>query len=113
MSALAIEVNRLVKRFEDVVALDGLDLEVPLGQCVGLLEGLQSPTSGNVRVLGRTWARDANEIRARIGIQLQETRFHDRLTVEETVRLFRSFYERGRLVDEAIGRVQLEDKRKT
>jgi ABC-2 type transport system ATP-binding protein len=127
MSALAIEVRGLVKRFEDVVALDGIDLEVPIGQCVGLLgpngagkttaveilEGLQSPTSGNVRILGQSWERNADDIRARIGVQLQETRFHDRLTVEETVRLFRSFYVRGRPVDEAIARVQLDEKRKT
>jgi ABC-2 type transport system ATP-binding protein len=127
MSALAIEIHGLVKRFDEVVAVNGIDLEVPSGQCVGLLgpngagktttveilEGLQPPTSGNVRVLGRSWEGDADAIRARIGIQLQETRFHDRLTVEETVRLFRSFYARGRPVDEAIGRVQLEEKRKT
>jgi ABC-2 type transport system ATP-binding protein len=127
MSALAIEVHGLVKRFDDVLAIDGIDLEVPTGQCVGLLgpngagktttveilEGLQPPTAGTVRVLGRGWDGDATEIRARIGIQLQETRFHDRLTVEETVRLFRSFYVRGRPVDEAIRRVQLDEKRRT
>ena len=95
MSALAIEIHGLVKRFDEVVAVNGIDLEVPSGQCVGLLgpngagktttveilEGLQPPTSGNVRVLGRSWEGDADAIRARIGIQLQETRFHDRLTV--------------------------------
>jgi ABC-2 type transport system ATP-binding protein len=127
MSALAIEIHELVKRFEDVVAVDGIDLDVPPGQCVGLLgpngagktttveilEGLQPPTSGSVRVLGRSWNRDAGEIRARIGVQLQETRFNERLTVEETVRLFRSFYVRGRPVEEAIRRVQLDEKRKT
>jgi ABC-2 type transport system ATP-binding protein len=127
MTAFAIEIQKLVKRFDDVVAVDGINLQVPAGQCVGLLgpngagktttveilEGLQPPTTGSVRVLGRSWDKDADEIRARIGIQLQETRFHDRLTVEETVRLFRSFYVRGRPVDEAISRVQLDEKRKT
>src|SRR5919106_1332722 len=97
MSALAIEVRGLVKRFEDVVAVDGIDLDVPPGQCVGLLgpngagktttveilEWLQPPTGGSVRVLGRSWDRHAEEIRARIGVQLQETRFHERLTLEE------------------------------
>jgi ABC-2 type transport system ATP-binding protein len=127
MSAPAIEVRGLVKRFEDVVAVDGIDLHVPPGQCVGLLgpngagktttveilEGLQPPTTGSVRVLGRSWDRHAEDIRARIGVQLQETRFHERLTVEETVRLFRSFFVRGRPVTEAIRRVQLEEKRNT
>jgi ABC-2 type transport system ATP-binding protein len=123
--ALAIEVRGLVKRFEDVVAIAGTEFEVPVGQCVGLLgpngagktttveilEGLQQPTEGAVRLLGLSWDKDAAELRERIGIALQETRFHDRLTVEETVRLFRSFYRRGLSVEEAIGLVRLEEKR--
>ena len=122
---LAIEVRGLVKRFEDVVAIAGTDFEVPVGQCVGLLgpngagktttveilEGLQHPTSGEVRLLGLRWDKDATELRERIGIALQETRFHDRLSVEETVRLFRSFYRKGLSVEEAIALVKLEEKR--
>jgi ABC-2 type transport system ATP-binding protein len=125
MTSLAIEVKGLVKRFEDVVAVAGLDLEVPVGQCVGLLgpngagktttveilEGLQRPTAGEVRLLGRRWESDGAWLRERIGIALQETRFYERLSIEETVRLFRSFYARGLTVEEAIGRVQLEEKR--
>ncbi|MBN1203677.1 MAG: ABC transporter ATP-binding protein [Myxococcaceae bacterium] len=123
--ALAIEVRGLVKRFEDVVAIAGTDFEVPMGQCVGLLgpngagktttveilEGLQQPTSGEVRLLGMRWDKDAAELRERIGIALQETRFPDRISVEETVRLFRSFYRRGLSVEEAIALVRLEEKR--
>ncbi len=126
-SSLAIEVRGLVKRFEDTVAVAGTSFEVPVGQCVGLLgpngagktttveilEGLQQPTEGEVRLLGRTWAQDASELRERIGIALQETRFHDRLSVEETVRLFRSFYKHGLSVEEAIALVKLEEKRHT
>lgn len=122
---LAIEVRGLVKRFEDVVAVAGTDFEVPSGQCVGLLgpngagktttvevlEGLQQPTSGEVRLLGLRWDKDAKELRERIGIALQETLFPERLTVEETVRLFRSFYRRGLSVEEAIHLVKLEEKR--
>jgi ABC-2 type transport system ATP-binding protein len=118
-------VRGLVKRFDDVLAIDNTDFQVPMGQCVGLLgpngagktttleilEGLQQPTSGDVRLLGRSWSKDAAELRERIGIALQETRFHDKLTVEETVRLFRSFYRRGLSVDEAIALVKLEEKR--
>jgi ABC-2 type transport system ATP-binding protein len=125
--ALAIEVRGLVKRFEDLVAVAGTDFEVPVGQCVGLLgpngagktttveilEGLQRPTSGEVKLLGQTWSQNADAIRERIGIALQETHFHDRLTVEETVRLFRSFYQRGLSVEEAIALVKLEEKRAT
>jgi ABC-2 type transport system ATP-binding protein len=118
-------VRGLVKRFEDVVAIAGTDFEVPVGQCVGLLgpngagktttveilEGLQHPTSGEVRLLGLRWDKDEAELRERIGIALQETRFHDRLSVEETVRLFRSFYRKGLSVEEAIALVKLEEKR--
>jgi ABC-2 type transport system ATP-binding protein len=118
-------VKGLVKRFDDVVAINGTDFEVPVGQCVGLLgpngagktttveilEGLQHPTSGEVRLLGLRWDKNEAELRERIGIALQETRFHDRLSVEETVRLFRSFYRKGLSVEEAIGLVKLEEKR--
>ncbi len=46
-------------------------------------------------------------------IQLQETQFPDKLTVEETLRLFRSFYRRGISVDESIKMAQLEEKRRS
>src|SRR6476620_8252311 len=125
MSELAIEVKGLVKRFEDVVAVNGLDLAVPRGECVGLLgpngagktttveilEGLQQRTSGEVGLLGQRWETDAQALRARIGIALQETKFYDRLSIAETLTLFRSFYSRGLSVEEAIGLVQLEEKR--
>jgi ABC-2 type transport system ATP-binding protein len=126
-SPLAIEVKGLIKRFEDTVAVAGIDLEVHRGQCLGLLgpngagktttveilEGIQPPTSGKVELLGQSWERHAKSLRERIGIALQETRFTERLTVEETVRLFRSFYARGLSVEEAIGLVRLEEKRDT
>ena len=125
MAALAIEVERLVKRFGDLVAVDGIDLSVPAGTCLGLLgpngagktttveilEGLQPATSGSVRVLGRTWDRDPEAIRNRIGVTLQETRFHEKLTVEETLTLFRSFYRSGPPVETALSQVDLGDKR--
>jgi ABC-2 type transport system ATP-binding protein len=125
MSSFAIEVVGLRKQFDAVVAVDGLDLRVPAGECVGLLgpngagktttveilEGLQEKTSGQVTVLGRRWEDDAGAIRERIGVQLQETRFYERLTVEETVRLFRSFYRNGLAVEAAVAQVRLEEKR--
>jgi ABC-2 type transport system ATP-binding protein len=55
-------------------------------------------------LLGLNWRTGANELRQRIGIQLQETQFPDKLTVEETLRLFRSFLRRGISVEESIGR---------
>jgi len=122
---LAIEVEQLVKRFGDLVAVDGVDLAVPAGTCLGLLgpngagktttveilEGLQRATSGTVRVLGRSWDDDPDALRARIGGTLQETRFHEKLTVEETLTLFRSFYPHGLTVETALAQVGLEEKR--
>ena len=118
-------VRGLRKRFADVVAVDGLDLEIRTGECFGLLgpngagktttieicEGLTTPDEGEVLVLGRRWGEHDRELRARLGISLQETQFSEKLTVEETVRLFRSFYRRGASVDEVIATVQLTEKR--
>jgi ABC-2 type transport system ATP-binding protein len=62
-------------------------------------------------VLGRRWASDESWLRARLGISLQETHLQERLSVAETLRLFRSFYDHGREVDELLKLVSLEDKR--
>ena len=116
----------LHKAFGDVHAVDGIDLEVGPGECFGLLgpngagktttieicEGLTTPDAGTVELLGRNWQQDANELRQLIGIQLQETQFPEKLTVEEVLRLFRSFYRRGMTLDEAIALAQLEEKRR-
>src|SRR5919107_6249803 len=119
-----LQVRSLRKAYGDVVALDGLDLEIGPGECFGLLgpngagktttieicEGLTQPDGGEVLVLGRRWGRDDRELRERLGISLQETQFSDKLTVAETVSLFRSFYRAGPTPGEVIGLVQLEEK---
>jgi ABC-2 type transport system ATP-binding protein len=64
-----------------------------------------------VEVLGLNWRSNANELRQRIGIQLQETQFPEKLKVEETLRLFRSFFKRGISVEESIKTAQLDEKR--
>jgi ABC-2 type transport system ATP-binding protein len=116
----------LRKAFGDVVAVDGLDLEVARGECFGLLgpngagktttieicEGLTEPDAGIVQLLGLEWKHHANGLRQRIGVQLQETQFPDKVTVEETLRLFRSFFRSGLSAAEAIRIAQLEEKRK-
>jgi ABC-2 type transport system ATP-binding protein len=123
--APSLFVRGLRKRYADVVAVDGLDLEIRAGECFGLLgpngagktttieicEGLTEPDEGEVLVLGRRWGEHDRELRALLGISLQETQFSEKLTVEETVRLFRSFYPRGPSADEVIATVQLQDKR--
>jgi len=116
----------LVKRFADVTAVNGLDLEVYAGECFGLLgpngagktttveilEGLTRPDEGTVELLGQRWGTSNDRaLRGRIGVQLQETQLAEKVTVEETLRLFRSFYKRGHSVDEVIQTVALEEKR--
>ena len=115
----------LVKRFGELVAVDHLDLEVYRGECFGLLgpngagktttveilEGLLPAEGGQIEVLGRRWGEGRDrEIREKLGIQLQETKLAEKLTVYETVRLFRSFYDRGPTVDEAIELAALVEK---
>jgi ABC-2 type transport system ATP-binding protein len=123
--APAVRCQGLVKRFGDLVAVDGLDLEVARGECFGLLgpngagktttieilEGLSTADAGAVDILGLRWGRDDRDLRARLGIQLQETQFSDKLTVYEITRLFRSFYRRGRPVEEILTMVGLDGKR--
>jgi ABC-2 type transport system ATP-binding protein len=122
----AIRVRDLVKRYADVVAVNGLDLEIRSGECFGLLgpngagktttieilEGLTRPDAGEVQVLGQHWTRGADRaLRERLGIQLQETKLQEKLSVLETLELFRSFYAQGPSPDEVIRRVALEEKR--
>src|SRR6185312_6400425 len=121
---MSLTIRSLRKSYPDVVAVDGLDLDVRAGECFGLLgpngagktttieicEGLTSPDSGDVIVLGRRWTEQPRELRERLGIQLQETQLSEKLTVEETVRLFRSFFREGREVSDVIALVQLEEK---
>jgi ABC-2 type transport system ATP-binding protein len=125
-NGIAVRCAGLVKRYADVTAVNGLDLEVRSGECFGLLgpngagktttveilEGLTKSDGGTVEVLGQQWgAGDDHALRERLGVQLQETQLADKLTVEETVRLFRSFYSRGRSVEDVINTVALGEKR--
>ena len=120
----ALSCRGLVKRYGDLVAVNGLDLDVHAGECFGMLgpngagktttveifEGLREPDGGEVEVLGDRWRGDGLALRARLGIQLQETKFPEKLRVAEVVTLFRSFYPRGLTVRDALALVALEEK---
>ncbi len=123
----AIECHDLRKTYAGnppVEAVRGVDLLVEVGECFGvlgpngagktttieILEGLLSATSGDARVLGHSWKTAGDDIREQIGISLQETRLSEKLSVLETLTLFRSFYREGITPEAAIRRVSLEEK---
>jgi len=124
MQPIALRCQDLVKRYEDVTAVDRLNLEVHRGECFGLLgpngagktttveifEGLLTPDGGTVEVLGQSWRGGARRLRERLGIQLQEARLIEKLSVRETLTLFRSFYRRGRQPSEVLALVGLQEK---
>jgi ABC-2 type transport system ATP-binding protein len=123
--AVALNCVGVIKRYGSVIAVNGLDLQVLRGECFGLLgpngagktttieilEGLLTPDAGDVEVLGQRWDRDATALRARLGIQLQETQLAEKLTVAETLRMFRSFYPSGPDVAALLETVELGSKR--
>jgi len=125
---MTIEIKNVCKSFEDVKAVQNVNLMIQSGESVALLgpngagkttlvemiEGVQFPDSGDINILDRTWEKDEHFLRKKIGLALQETRFLERLTVEETLKLFASFYslEKDR-TEEVIEIIQLESKRKT
>ncbi|MBL8955196.1 MAG: ABC transporter ATP-binding protein [Myxococcaceae bacterium] len=113
----------LKKSFAGVHAVQGVDLDLVAGECFGMLgpngagktttieilEGLTELDGGEVRIFGH--APGDVRVRERVGIALQETELPDRLSVVECVRLFRSFYARGREVDAVIKHLELDEKR--
>lgn len=125
MRNIAVACSGLVKRYGAVTAVAGLDLRVPRGECFGMLgpngagktttiemiQGILVPDEGTIEVLGMNWGDHERELRERMGTQLQETRLPEKLTVQEVVTLFRSFYKRGTEVDDVLRTVSLVEKR--
>jgi ABC-2 type transport system ATP-binding protein len=123
-----IAVKNISKQFKDVKAVDGVSLEFKAGQYVALLgpngagkttlvemiEGIQKPDSGEVHILGGSWHADEQRLRRIMGLSLQETNFIDKLTVEETLNLFASFFGLGKDVSTRIlDLINLADKRRS
>lgn len=127
MSDLAVSCHGLVKRYGNLTAVDGIDLEIRRGECFGMLgpngagktttieimQGILAPDAGEVVVLDQAWSHNPTALRRRMGTQLQETKLPDKLSVEEVVRLFRSFYGSGCSIERVLRVVQLEEKQNT
>jgi ABC-2 type transport system ATP-binding protein len=121
---LALQVEELVKRYGDVVAVDYLSFSVRQGDIFGLLgpngagktttleivEGLQQPDSGRVIVLGLDSATRSREIKDRTGVQLQASSYYEYLTLREILSLLGSFYARRLPPMELLEQVGLADK---
>jgi ABC-2 type transport system ATP-binding protein len=125
MGLPAIEIRDLRKSYGDLEAVKDIDLEVAAGEVFALVgpngagktsiveicEGYRARTAGEVRVLGFDPARGGPELKARIGIVLQETGIDPYLTVAETIDRFRGYYPRPSPRDEIVDVVGLQDKR--
>jgi ABC-2 type transport system ATP-binding protein len=128
MSGSAIVVEGLKKRFGDVVALDGIDLEVPERTVFGLLgpngagkttavrvlATVLIPDEGRAEVLGHDVVREADAVRRRIGLAGQNAAIDPNLTGRENLRLVGLLSQmpgatvKGR-ADELLGRFELMD----
>ena len=123
-----ISVKNISKSFKDVRAVRDVSLEFERGRFVALLgpngagkttlvemiEGIQKPDTGEITILGKRWRTDEKHLRRIIGLALQETHFIDKLTVEETLRLFASFFGLGtERAAEIVVLIGLGEKRKS
>jgi ABC-2 type transport system ATP-binding protein len=128
MGNQVIEVTNVWKSFKTVQAVRGINLRIPRGQFTALLgpngagkttlvemiEGIQKPDSGEITITGKQWKGNEDELHRIIGLSLQETRFVDKLRVNETLQLFASFFNLGKeRVNEIIEIVGLEEKKKS
>lgn len=124
MKSEILQVENLSKKYENLIAVDGISFELRPGECLALLgpngagktttvemlEGLKKNDSGSIHLFGLDLGKHKKEIMEKVGILLQETNLYKKLTVLETLSLFRSFYKEGLEPKEIISLIQLTDK---
>jgi len=126
---LAIETNGLKKYFDDIHAVDGIDLKIPKGSLFGvlgpngagktttirMLTTVLYPTSGDAKVLGFDIKKETNEIQKRIGVCPQDLVMYDRLTARENIHLIAQMHGMAKMdykerTDELLGKMNLLDR---
>ncbi|MFO0702550.1 MAG: ABC transporter ATP-binding protein [Candidatus Andersenbacteria bacterium] len=121
-----ITVDKLVKTYGSLRAVDGISFSVRRGEVFGLLgpngagktttleiiESLKKRTSGTVDVLGLDPSKQRDAVKERIGVQLQAAAYYDELTLTELLDLFGSFYKKKRAPADLLKEVNLTDKAK-
>ncbi len=121
----AIEVKSLAKSYGRLKAVDGISFTVGAGEIFGMvgpngagktttiecLEGMRSPDSGEIRVLGLDPRKDGRELRERIGVQLQQSSLPDDMKVWEALDLFSSYYRKPAPWQPLLDRLEITDKR--
>lgn len=121
-----VSVENVKKSFKAVKAVKGISLTIEQGEFVAILgpngagkttlvemiEGIQKPDEGAIRIKGMTWKGNKNRLNRILGISLQETWFIEKLTVFETLRMFASFYNLGRnRANEIMHIIEMEEKK--
>jgi lipooligosaccharide transport system ATP-binding protein len=129
---LAIRLRGVVKRYGQITAVNGLDLDVPVGTCVGLLgpNGAGKSTTmrmltaqsiadeGELEVLGFQLPRDSKQARAQCGVVPQLDNLDVSLTVEQNLLVFAHLYRIGRhdrhaAIERSLDLANLVDRRDT
>ena len=119
-----IEVNGLTKAYDNVTVVDDVSFSVEAGEIFGIVgpngagktttvesvEGLRTPDSGTIRVLGLDPSQDRFEVTQRVGAQLQESRLQDKIKVGEALELYASFYRDPVDWHELLDRLGMEGK---
>jgi len=119
-----VSVQELRRHFGDVKAVDGISFQVARGEVFGLLgpngagktttiemlEGLNKPDSGTAMVLGIDVTKHPDQLKEKIGVQLQTAALYPELKVTELIDLFASFYQRRRPTADLVRELGLDER---
>lgn len=125
-SGIVIEVKQLVKTYDKVNAVDGINLEIRKGEVfaflgpngagktttVEMIEGIRKPTGGKISILGLNSIKDTGRIKPRIGVLPQEFSSFDKVTVKETITFYSRLYKGGKKASDLMKLLNIEEHKK-